>query len=68
MSQMNTRIGCIARRQSQLGGFALFPEHKSSNAPLDSGDDNEMTTSQWFTLCPSWQKGEVAMKVVRHSW
>ena len=46
MSQMNTRIGCIARRQSQLGGFALFLEHKSSNAPLDSGDDNEMTTSQ----------------------
>ena len=46
MSHINTRIGCIARRQSQLGGFALSPERKSSNAPLDSGDDDEMTTSQ----------------------
>ena len=43
---MNTRIGCIARRQSRLGGFALSPEHKSLNAPLDSGDDDEMTTSR----------------------
>ena len=61
---MNTRIGCIARRQSKLGGFAPFLEHGSSNTPLASGDDNddvafgsshddEMTTSQLFTLCLS---------------
>lgn len=43
---MNTRIGCIAHRQSRLGGFALSPERKSSNAPSDGGDDDEMTSSQ----------------------
>ena len=73
MSHINTRIGCIARRQYWLGGFALSPnreslnapsdsgDDKSSNAPSNSGDDDKMTTLEWFTLCPSWQKGEVAM-------
>ena len=54
MCQMNTKIGRIARQQSRLGGFPPFPECDSSDASLESGDDDnasgsssdEMTTSQ----------------------
>ena len=59
MSQMNTKIGHIARRQSFLGGFApsLTPESIEESS-LDGGDsdddddascsetDDEMTISQ----------------------
>ena len=55
---MNTKISCIARRQSQLGGFVPLPLSKIvkesfSSGGGDDGDDasgskydNEMTTSQ----------------------
>ena len=56
---MNTRIGCIDRRQSRLGGFAPSLERDSLDTPSNSGDDaaaaavafgsshdDEMTTSQ----------------------
>ena len=58
MSQMNTRISCIAHRQSWLGGFAPSPspEHAEKFFSSSGGDDddnasgskydNEMTTSQ----------------------
>ena len=52
---MNTKIGRIAHHQSRLGGFPPSPECDSSDASLESGDDDddtsdsfgdEMTTSQ----------------------
>ena len=55
---MNTRIGCIACRQSRLGGFLPSLDHdpskESSNGGDDDGDDasssnyddDEMTVSQ----------------------
>ena len=54
MCQMNTRIGCIARHQSRLGGFAHSPSpeltEKSSSNGGDgascSETDDEMTASQ----------------------
>ena len=58
MCQMNTRIGCIACRQSRLGGFLPSLDHdpskESSNGGDDDGDDasssnyddDEMTFSQ----------------------
>ena len=58
MCQMNTRIGCIACRQSRLGGFLPSLDHdpskESSNDGDDDGDDasssnyndDEMTISQ----------------------
>ena len=43
MCQMNTKIGCIARQQSRLGGFALSPSpdpfEESSNSGKDESDD-----------------------------
>ena len=36
---MNTRIGCIDRRQSRLGGFAPSLERDSLDTPSNSGDD-----------------------------
>ena len=79
MCQMNTRIGYIDRHQSRLGGFAPSLERDSLDTPSNSGDDaaavafgsshdDEMTTSQWFILCPSWQKWRVVLRVVRPSW
>ena len=57
MCQMNTKIGCIARRQSRLGAFACFPspEHAEKSSSSDGRDndddfgskyDDEMTISQ----------------------
>ena len=57
MRQMNTKIGCIAHRQSRLGAFASSPslehveESFSSNGRDNDGDfgskyDDEMTISQ----------------------
>ena len=73
MCQMNTQVGCIARWQARMAGFAPFPS-PSPEASTDEDDDagadedvasssidDEMTTSQWLTLCHSWQKGEVIL-------
>ena len=55
MYQMNTKIGCIACRQSCLGGFAPSPSPKPTKDSFggDDGDyafgfssDDEMTVSQ----------------------
>ena len=57
MCQMDTRIGCVTRQQSHLGGFAHSPSPDPSAEPYNSGDndsddasgfacDNEMTVSQ----------------------
>jgi len=54
MCQMNTKIEHIARHQSRLGGFPPSSKCDSSDASLESGDDDnasgsssdEMTTSQ----------------------
>ena len=39
--------------------------NNDANATTDEDDssssDNEMIASQWLTLCPSWQKGEVIL-------
>ena len=55
---MNTRIGCITRRQSRIGGFRPSPSpsleasaNEGDNADDDkddasSSDDDEVTTSQ----------------------
>ena len=59
MCKITTRVGCIARRQAHLGGFAPSPS-PSSEASADEDDDagdeedddansssdDEMTTSQ----------------------
>ena len=75
MCQMNTRVGCIARKQACMASFAPSPS-PSPEASADEDDvandvasfssDDEMTTSQWLTLSHSWQKGEVVfvLKVV----
>ena len=57
MCQMNTRVDRIARQKSRLGGFALSPSPKPTEASSDGGDDerddasdpsgnDEMTISQ----------------------
>ena len=60
--QMNTRIGCIAHRQSRLSGFTPSPTPKpTKESSSDGGDDDDdgascsetddkMTASQRFTL------------------
>ena len=67
---MNTRIGHIARLQSRLGGFTPSPSSEPAEESSSGGDDDddaegsssfnddEMTTSQWHTLCHLWQKVE----------
>ena len=71
MCQMNTLVGRIAWQQARLGGFAPSPS-PSLKALLDkdgddeddnasSSNDDKMMTSQWLTLCHSWQKGEVIL-------
>ena len=64
MCQMNTRIGCIAHRQSHLGGFAPSPSPEPVKDSSDGRDDDDdasgskyddvMTASHWFTLYHSW--------------
>ena len=74
MCQMNTLVSRIAWQQARLGGFAPSPS-PSLKALLDkdgddgddeddnasSSNDDKMMTSQWLTLCHSWQKGEVIL-------
>ena len=46
MCQMNTRIGCIACRQSHLGGFAPSPSPKPTKESFsDGGDDDDDNAS-----------------------
>ena len=69
MCQVNTHIGRNARQQARLHGFTPFPSPSLEALANKDGDDDyddvsfssddEMTTSQWLTLCHSWQKGEV---------
>ena len=66
MCQMNTWVERIARRQAHMAGHA--PSHSPSpeaspddEDDADSSSDDEMTTSQWLTLCHLWQKGEVVL-------
>ena len=41
MCQMNTRIGCIAHRQSHLGGFAPSPSPEPVKDSSDGRDDDD---------------------------
>ena len=42
---MNTRIGCIARLQSRLGGFVPALENVSPVDSFANGDDDEASAS-----------------------
>jgi len=53
--QVNTCVSRIARWQARLGGFVASP------SPSPEASEKEMTTSQWLTLCHSWQKGGVIL-------
>ena len=73
--QMNTWVGRIACWQASMASFAQFPSLECPAASLSEDDDDdeddedsvssssddEMTTSQWLTLCHSWQKGGVVL-------
>ena len=75
LCQVNTHVGRIAWRQAHFGGFATFPSPSSEALAVEDGDDGDddededassssddkMTTSQWLTLCHSWQKGGVVL-------
>ena len=77
LCQVNTHIGRIARWQAHLSGFAasLSPSLKASidedsddgvddddeDEDARSSSDDEMTTSQWLTLCHLRQKGKVVL-------
>ena len=73
LCQVNTRVGCIARWQACLGGFAASPSPSLEVSADEDGvgdddeddaspsSDDEMTTSQWSTFCCSWQKGGVVL-------
>ena len=47
---MNTKIGHIARHQSQLGGFVLSPslEHVRESSSSDGGDDDDDTSGSVY--------------------
>ena len=36
-------------------------DDEDEDEDANSSSDEEMTTSQWLTLCYSWQKGEVVL-------
>ena len=42
---MNTRIGCIAQRQSHLGSFAPSPSPGLAKEYSDGGDDDDDASS-----------------------
>ena len=53
MCQMNTRVGCVARRQARMAGLAPSPSPSPETSldnevvdDADSSDDDKMTTSQ----------------------
>ena len=65
---VNTRVGCIARRQAAMGGFTTYTspspltlkdesDDGSDSDDVDEDDgassssDEEITVSQWLTLC-----------------
>ena len=41
MCQMNTRIGCIAHRQSRLSGFTPPTPEPTKESSSDGGDDDD---------------------------
>ena len=77
LCQVNTRVGRITWRQACLSGFTASPSPSPkalANEDDDDGvdddeededassfSDEEMTTSQWLTICHSWQKREVVL-------
>ena len=70
LCQVNTHVSRIAWWQAHLGGFASFPspslkalidEDGDDEDDVSSSSDDEMTTSQWLTLCHSWQKRGVVL-------
>ena len=36
-------------------------DDEDEDEDASSANDNEMMTSQWLTICHSWQKGEVVL-------
>ena len=51
MCEMNTKVGCIARRQARMAGFAPSSKASPDDAAddyednVDSSNDDEMSTS-----------------------
>jgi len=45
MRQMNTKIGCIARRQSCISGFTSSPSSNPTEESSDGGDDKSHDAS-----------------------
>ena len=43
LCQVNTRVGCIARRQAVMGGFIAytFPSPQASEEESDDGSDSD---------------------------
>ena len=69
---MNTRVDRIAHRQARMASFAPSPspecpvaspsvDNEDDENDASSPGDDEMMTSQWLTLCHSWQKKEVVL-------
>ena len=74
LCQVNTRVGCIARRHTHLSGFTASPPPSLEASANEDGDDGvadddededgsfssneEMTTSQWLTLVVHDKNGE----------
>ena len=80
LCQVNTFVSHIAWRQAHLGGFIASPSpspEASEDKDTDDGSydddededassssDEEMTTSQWLTICHLWQKGGLVLGVL----
>ena len=41
LCQVNTRVGCIARRQARLNGFATSPSPSPEASTDEDGDDGD---------------------------
>ena len=64
--QVNTCVSRITQWQARMGGFTVSSSpspspQASEDEDASSSSDEEMTTSQWLTLCHSWQKGGVVL-------
>ena len=48
--------------------LGLRRDNANEDEDASSSGDDEMTTSEWLTLCHSWQKGEIVlgMRVVMY--
>ena len=49
MFQINTRIDCIARRQSRLGGFVPSHSPKPAKESFSSGDNDDDADGSSFS-------------------